>query len=538
MQRSDTKEIEARMERQIEPRVFWPALTVILTLCFSAMAWPEASAVVVNNARNWVGYNFGWLYLFSGIACFGLLGWLSLGQFATVKLGRPDDEPEFSTFTWIAMLFCGGIGSSLTYWALLEPIYYLQTPPFALETGSAPAYEWAAMYGNFHWGISAWAFWAVPAIVIGYSYYVRRQPRLTFSMASQSVLGRHATGPLGIAMDVAVMFGIIGGVGTSLGLGTPLIAAISAKILGIQQSVGLNLVILLIWTLIFGTSVYLGLERGIARLSNINTYLALLLVAFALVVGPTVFILNTFSNSMGLMMNNFFRMSLWTDPIAQDGFPQTWTVFYWAWWVAYAPMMGLFVARISRGRTFREIIFAMCFWGSVGCWAYFAVFGGYSLHLQVTGALDVSRLLTEVGPAETGATILASLPMSGVVLPTIVVVLFIFMATTIDSSAYILASVSTRELRADEEPARWNRVLWAVVLGLTAMMMLAIGGLEAIQASSIVMALPVLVSLFVLVWAFVKDLHEDYGEALAPPPLPVVEYEEGGRRLGDDSTQG
>ncbi len=133
--------------------------------------------------------------------------------------------------------------------------------------------------------------------------------------------------------------------------------------------------------------------------------------------------------------------------------------------------------------------------------------------------------------------ILASLPMSGIVLPTIVVVLFIFMATTIDSSAYILASVSTRELLADEEPARWNRVLWAVILGLTAMMMLAIGGLEAIQASSIVMALPVLLSLYVLVWAFVKDLLEDYGEALAPPPLPVVEYEEGGRRLGDDSTR-
>ena len=161
-----------------------------------------------------------------------------------------------------------------------------------------------------------------------------------------------------------------------------------------------------------------------------------------------------------------------------------------------------------------------------------------SLHLQITGALDVRQLLTTIGPAETGALILASLPMSSVVLPIIVVVLFIFMATTIDSSAYILASVSTRELYADEQPARWNRVLWAIILGLSAMMMLSIGGLEVIQASSVVMALPVLVSLYVLVWAFVKDLLEDYGEALAPPPLPAVEYKEGGRSLGDDPTQG
>ncbi len=524
------------MDRQIEHRVFWPALIVIVTICVSAMIDPAGVGAQVNQARDWVSDNFGWLYLFSGIACFGLLAWLVLGRFASVKLGGRDDKPEFSTFTWIAMLFCGGIGSSLTYWAMLEPIYYLQDRPFGVQSGSSLSYEWAAMYGNFHWGLSAWALWCVPAIVIGYSYHVRRQPRLTFSMASQTVLGRYTKGPLGVAMDVAVMFGIIGGVGTSLGLGTPLIAAISAEILGIEQGIGLNLVILFIWTLIFGTSVYLGLERGIARLSNINTYLALLLVAFVLLVGPTVFILDLFSNSMGLMLDNFFRMSMWTDPVAEEGFPQKWTVFYWAWWVAYAPMMGLFVARISRGRTFREVVFAMCFWGSVGCWAYFAVFGGYSLHLQKTGLLDVSHLLNEVGPAETGAQILASLPMSGLVLPSMVVVLFIFMATTLDSSAYILASVSTRELHANEEPARWNRVLWAGVLGLMAMMMLSIGGLEVIQASSIVMALPVLFALYILVWAFVKDLLEDYGEALAPPPLPVVEYEEGGRRRADDST--
>ena len=516
--------------KQIEPRVFWPALLVVLAVCIPSMIWPRESGEVVNEVRTWITSHFGWLYMIADLTALGILVWLATGRYAHVKLGGPRDEPEFSMFTWIAMLYCAGIGSSLVYWSIIEPIYYLQTPPFGLAGDRSRAAEWAAAYGPFHWGISAWALYCIPTIPIAYSYHVRKETKLTFSMASQSVLGRHADGLPGKAMDVAVMFGILGSLGTSLGVGTPMIAACVSKILDIPPSFMLNVSILIIWTILFGTSAYLGLQKGIARLSNINLCIALALAGFVLIVGPTAFIFNLFANSLSLALDNFFRMSLWTDPIAKEGFPQTWTVFYWAWWVAYAPMMGLFVARISKGRTIRQLVVAMCCWGTLGCWLYFAIFGGYTLDIELNGAQSMTTLLAERSPAEAIATILASLPLSSVVLPLVVLLLFIFLATSLDSSAYILASVSTKELHADEEPERWNRVLWAVMLGLMAVMMFAIGGLEVVQASSIVFAFPLLFALVVLVWAFLKNLREDYGAMLAPPIPPTVEYLEGGRR--------
>ena len=526
---------EASGKKSIEPLVFWPSLLAILSLCIPSMIWPQAGGEIVNAVRGWISSNFGWLYMVAALAAVGMLLWLATGRYAQVKLGGPDDEPEFSNLTWIAMLYCAGIGSNLVYWSIIEPIYYLQEPPFGLSSNSPMAAEWAAAYGPFHWGVSAWALYCVATVPIAYSYHVRKEKKLSFSMASQSVLGRHADGLPGKAMDVAVMLGIIGGVATSLGLGTPMIAACVGRIFDVPQSFVLNVIILVIWTILFGTSVFLGLQKGIARLSNINLYLALALAAFVLVVGPTSFILNLFTNSMSLGLDNFFRMSLWTDPIANQGFPQTWTIFYWAWWVAYAPMMGLFVARISKGRTIRQLIVAMCFWGVMGCWLFFAVFGGYAINIELVGAQSMTTLMAEQGPAEAIASVLASLPLSTLMLPLVVVLLMVFLATTLDSSAYALASVSTKELHGDEEPERWNRVLWAVVLGLMAVMMFAIGGLEVIQAASIVLAFPLLSALVVLMWAFLKNLKEDYGEALAPKLPQPVEYLEGGLRAPSGS---
>ena len=448
--------------KQIEPRVFWPSLIVVVAVSVPSMIWPETSGPAINSVRAWITVNFGWFYMVASLAALGFSVWLAAGRFAHVKLGGPEDEPEFSMLTWIAMLYCAGVGSSLIYWSIVEPIYYLQAPPFGLAAGSAPAAEWAAAYGPFHWGLTAWALYCVATVPIAYSYHVRKETKLSFSMASRSVLGRHAEGLPGKAMDVAVMFGIIGGVGTSLGLGTPMIAACIGKVLGIPQSFMLNVAILVVWTALFGTSVYLGLQKGIARLSDLNLYLALALAGFVLVIGPTVFILNLFTNSIGLMLDGFFRMSMWTDPVAAGGFPQTWTVFYWAWFVAYAPMMGLFVARISKGRTIRQLVTAMCLWGSLGCWICFAVFGGYTLDMELNGTQSITSLMAEQGPAEAIATVFATLPLSTIVLPSVIVLLFVFLATTLDSSAYILASVSTKELTGDEQPDRWNRVLWAV----------------------------------------------------------------------------
>ncbi|MDT4846089.1 L-carnitine/gamma-butyrobetaine antiporter [compost metagenome] len=225
-------------------------------------------------------------------------------------------------------------------------------------------------------------------------------------------------------------------------------------------------------------------------------------------------IINGWANSLGLMFNNFIHMSLWTDPIAKGSFPQDWTVFYWAWWIAYAPMMGLFVARISRGRTIKELILAELVWGSLGCWVFFAVWGGYSLNLQLSGALDVSAILIQQGIPAAVLAILKTIPFSGPIISAFVLLCFVFLATTLDSAAYVLASVTSYELNGYEEPQRWLRIVWALLLAVIGIGLIKVGGLKAVQTSTIVVALPLIPALGVLAWSLVRMIRTDFGDQL------------------------
>ena len=341
---------------------------------------------------------------------FGVLLWFAFGRYGRVRFGGPDAKPEFRTLSWVAMLFCAGIGTSLLYWATIEWVYYYQAPPFGVEPGSAAAAEWGATYGLFHWGPLAWALYCLPALPIGYAFHNRKIPYLRISQACRGVIGDHADGPLGKLIDVLFIFGLVGGTGTSLGLGTPILSESIASLLHIERTFGLDAFVIVVWTAIFGTTVYLGMEKGIKRLADANVYLGLVLCAFVLVFGPTVFILDSFTNSLGLLASNFLRMSLYTDPVGQSGFPQRWTVFYWAWWIAYAPFMGLFVARISRGRTIREVVGANLVWGSLGCWLFFALFGNTALHDQLSGSLPVIGIMNDVSPQAAIVAVVKALP--------------------------------------------------------------------------------------------------------------------------------
>jgi BCCT family betaine/carnitine transporter len=511
------------MERKvkIDPKVFWPALIVVLGLSLPLVINPELGAKMVNAGLSFVTGQFGWLFLLFGMFCFITLMWLAFGKYGHVKLGGPDDEPEFSYVSWVAMLFCAGIGIGIMLWSIIEPIYYLEGPPFGFEPHSQDAIEWAHMYGQFHWGFSAWAIYAIPTIPIAYSVYVRKEPFLRISAASKGVLGNLADGWLGKVIDAVVAFGIVGAVGTSLGLAVPLVSALFSEMFGVQDSFGLNLVILAIWTAIFGTSVYRGLSKGIKVLSDVNMYVAIAMALFILFAGPTVFILKMSVNSWGIMLDNFFRMSFWMDPIAEGGFPEGWTIFYWAWWIAYAPMMGLFVARISKGRTIRDVVIAECLWGTIGCWVFFCIFGAYSTYLDVQGILSISQILSESGSNAAIIAVVKTLPGSSIVLVVYTFLCFIFLATTLDSSAYTLASVCSKDLRGDEQPARWHRVFWALVLAVVAVGLLAVGGLSTVQTSTIVVALPLIPVLFILVLSSLRWLEEDYGHIVGKKVLAI-----------------
>lgn len=497
------------MNQRIDKTIFWPSLILVVFVTMLLVMFRETAAPVIEGIMAAINSNLDWAFEFLTIGLFIVILWLIFGRYGKVKLGGKDDHPEFSRFSWGGMLFTASMGTSIMFWSIVEPLYYYTGPPFGIEAGSLEAAEFAVSYGLFHWGISAWALYALPAVVIAYTLFVRKDASLKISSACRGVLGKHADGLLGKTIDVLVIWSLIGGLGTSLGLGVPMVAAVIGDIFGIEQSLGLSIMIIFIWTVIFSSSAYLGLYKGIRKLSDLNVFLALALAVFVIIVGPTIFILSYFTNSLGLMLDNFMRMTLYTDPIFESGFPQTWTVFYWAWFAATAPFIGLFVARISKGRSIRELLSHVLLWGTLGSWLYFGVFGGYGMNLELSGAVDLIGILTEQSEQDVIVAVLNSLPLAPIVLVFFAILGFIFLATSLDSATYVLASIATSNLKPDEEPARWHRLLWGIVLSAMAIGLTVVGGLQVIQTSSVFVSVPVLLMYILLTASLYKWLKQD-----------------------------
>lgn len=506
---------------KIDPFVFWSSLIVICIATLTLVIFRGSAEPVLNKMMTGITHNLDWTFQFLTFGLFIVLIWLVFSKYGKVRLGS--EPPEFSTFSWGAMLFCAGMGTSIMFWSMMEPMYYYMGPPFGIEPNSSAAAEWAVAYGMFHWGISAWALYALPTVTIAYSFFVKKNRSLKISTACRGALGKYADGPLGKIIDILVIWSLVGGLGTSLGLGVPMVSAVIGEVFGVQQSLTLSIIIIVIWTVIYSASAYMGLYKGIRKLSDWNVYLALALAVFVLIAGPTLFILSNFANSFGMMLQNFAMMSFSTDPINQGGFPQTWTVFYWAWFAATAPFIGLFVARISRGRTIRELIVHILLWGSIGSWIYFGIFGSYTLNLQLTGALDVISTLNENGGPAAIVSVLKSLPLDFIVLPFFAILGFIFLATSLDSATYILSAIATKELVGDQEPARWHRMLWGAVLAVLAISLLMIGGLEVIQTSSVIVSVPVILLYLLLTVSLVRWLKQDFPDALDEGTVKIQE---------------
>ncbi|KKB35481.1 BCCT family transporter [Bacillus thermotolerans] len=497
------------MNSKLDKTIFWPSILLVVIATFLLVIFRETAGPVLEGMLTGITYRLDWAFEFLTIGLFIILVWLMVGRYGRVKLGGIDDKPEFSRFSWGGMLFCASMGTSIMFWSIVEPLYYYTGPPFGIEGGSAEAAEYAVSYGLFHWGISAWALYALPAVVMAYSFYVRKDPSLKISAACRGVLGKHADGFIGKVIDILVIWSMIGGLGTSLGLGVPMVSTVIGDILNIEPTLTLNLIIIVIWTFIFSASAYMGLYKGIRKLSDWNVYMALGLAVFVIIVGPTLFILSYFTNSLGLMIDNFARMSLYTDPINQSGFPQAWTVFYWAWFAATAPFIGIFVARISKGGSIRELVFNVLMWGTLGSWLYFGVFGGYAMNLELTGEVPLVDILTGESEQAVIVAVLNSLPMPLLVSIFFVILGFIFLATSLDSASYVIASVATKELHGNAEPARWHRLLWGIVLSALAISLTLAGGLNVVQTSSVLVSVPILIMYVLLAASLIKWLQVD-----------------------------
>ncbi|MCP3029045.1 BCCT family transporter [Halobacillus sp. A5] len=492
---------------------FIGALILLFGVTVPLILFPEGGKEIVNQANEFVSGNFGVMYMIMGLLIFAFLIFVAFSKNGQVKLGDEGEEPEFNTFSWAAMLFAAGIGSSILYWAVIEWAYYYEGPPFGVEGGSQEAIEWSTAYGIFHWGPIAWAIYTLPALPIAYFYYVRKKPVLKVSEAVRPVLGRRVDGPLGTLIDVLFMFGLMGGAGTTLALGTPMIAEGVSDLTGLEVTLTLQAFIMIICTTIFAISAYSGLRRGIKVLSDINLWLSIFLLAFIFFVGPTRFISETTFNSLGIIMDNFFKMATWMEPFANLGdyeetlFPESWTVFYWAWWLVYAPFVGLFVARISRGRTIRQMVLGTMIYGTLGCVLFFGIMGNFGLYMQVTGQFDVIGFLDSNGAPATIIEIINQLPLAKFIVLIFTVLAIIFLATTFDSSSYILAAVVQKKVEG--EPLRWNRLFWAFALCIMPMTLMFLGGLETLQTASIVGGFPLIFIMFLLAWSFMKASNTD-----------------------------
>jgi transporter, betaine/carnitine/choline family len=510
----------------IDKKVLIISWIALLALSLPIILFPEASGAVVGTLNGWVLDYLGAPYMWFGIFCLIFCIYIIVSRYGKVHLGDKGEKPEFKTFSWAAMLFCCGVGAGVLYWGFIEWGYYFQAPPLGLEYGTWQAGEMAPAYGFFHWGPTAWAIYAVSACTFGYIMFVRKSNVLKCSEGCRGLLGKKVDGPLGKVIDVFFIFGIVGAVATSLGLANPLVTACICTLFGIEATPMLQIIILLIIVAMFGLSAYSGLNKGIKFLSDSGVWLALLLIAFVFVVGDTKFIYDTTTTAIGLMAQNFIRMSTWLDSIGLSGFPQSWTVFYWAWWAGYAPFLGMFIARISKGRTVKSMVAGSLLFGSAGCILFFGVLGNYGLDLQLSGAFDVVNSLSEIGPANTIVEILLTLPFGKIAVILVALLCFVFAANSYDSASYIIAANS--QIRVENgESVPILRLIWAFGLSLIPIGFIILDApLATLQTATLVLSIPIAFIIVIIGISYLKMVKEDILSGVLDQPLVVRNFSE------------
>lgn len=492
----------------------WPAfilsIAIVLVVSIPIIFWPDQATAVINAANVFVLKYFGGYYMVYGLAAVAFIVFIAFSKVGSILLGGPEAKPEYNLLTWIAMNVCAGTGSGIVLWGATEWIYYYTAPPLGVEFGSDLAGELSVAYGMFHWGLIGNAIYVIGAAAVAYLIFVRKQNVLRLNDACSSVLGKQTHGALGTLVNVSFVFGLIGASATTLGTSTPMVGACLSYVFGIEYGFGIQLVSLIIVTALFATSVALGMKEGIARLSNINIVLAFIVLAWTLLCGNTMFIIDEAITASGLIVTNFFRMSTWLDPIGMSNFGQDWTCFYWAFYIAFAPFMAVFLARISYGRTVRSMLVIGCIGAAITGGLHQTILGGHGLFLQTSGQLDVIGSLAANGQGPTVVNVLATLPGGKITILTLALLCIIFLATQFDSAAYVLGAATQKNLDENGDPHRWLRLLWAFMLFLVPLGFLLIGApLGPLKTMVIVLALPMSFVLIITVVSFLKMVYED-----------------------------
>lgn len=485
------------------------SIIAVLTAAFSLILVPEESLAAINVMFGFVSKVFGtpllWFSLAATILCF----YIALTKYGKIRLG--EGKPAFSLFSYIGMMICAGLASASVYFSFVEWIYFYTGPALGIEPMSAEAAEWAPAYSFTYWGLMSWPPFVLGAIPIALSYYKRNNIALRFSVVCEDLFTLEKNSLIGRIIDVLFIITTLGGLSVTLGLGVPLISSILSFVFGTPDNFASQIVIVLIISIIFSLSSYVGLEKGMKKISDANIYLAIIFVLAILVAGPTFFILKYITNGFGLAAQNYLRILLWTDPVNNSGFSEAWVIFYICFAVAYVPLMSLFITKISKGRTLKEMVLSTVLGGTFGCVLLFGINGGLGMHAQVSGAKDIAGVFANSGAGESVLAILSMLPIP---LKPMAIVLFImllfFLATSLDSASFSLASTATKLMNKDENPSPIHRLFWCVLLALIPLgLMFAGAPLSAIQTVSIVTAIPFAVVIIVFIFKSFKWMKEE-----------------------------
>ena len=480
-------------------------LAIVVALCIVFFFAPEQSNAVLSRIRFFFGDTFGTYYLVIGLGIFLLSLYIAGSKYSNIVLGEANEKPKYSFFAWGSMMFTCGLAADILFYSFSEWVLYA-TDPHIAEMGSVQ--DWAGVYPLFHWSFIPWAFYLVLAVAFGFMLHVRKRSRQKYSEACRPILGRHTDGWAGRIIDLLAVFALLAGTATTFSVATPLMTAIIGELFHVTLSrTTINIVILLITCAVYTYSLLHGF-KGISVLANICIYMFFGLIAFVLAFGGEMrYIVETGLSSLGRMVQNFIELSTFTDPLRTSSFPQTWTIYYWAYWMVWCVAAPFFIGSISRGRTVRQTILGGYVFGVGSTLTSFIVLGNYSMGQQMTGKADFIALYNETGDLYGMiVNILKTLPCAPLVMAVVLVTMIAFYATSFDSIALTASCYSYHTLKDGAQPHKGIQLLWCILLILLPIALLfAESSMNNLQSVSIVAAFPIGAVIVLIVASFLKD---------------------------------
>jgi len=488
----------------IHPPVFWPAAFLVLIFIGITLGVGSPMKNVFSAIQNTISNNFGWFFVICVNLYLIFMLYLAFSKYGNIRLGGKNAIPEFSRISWFAMLFSAGMGIGILFWSVAEPVYHFTAPPFGQATG-AEAAQLAMKTTFLHWGLHPWGIYALVGMALAFFSFNRNLP-LAIRSVFYPVLGDRVYGFWGDTIDVIAVMATLFGLATSLGFGVRQVNSGLSHLFGIPDTIQIQVLLIAIITFAATLSVVSGLDHGVKRLSELNLNLGAILLAFLLLVGPTVFILDSFVQNIGAYLGDFFTTSLWTESYQQTNWQNSWTVFYWAWWISWSPFVGMFIARISKGRTIREFVLSVLIIPTLLTFLWITAFGGSALFIEINEMAQLALPIKD-NVAISIYKLLEQFPVAAASNFAAMILVISFFVTSSDSGSLVVdAFTSGGKLNSPVG----QRVFWATMEGAIAAVLLVGGGLQALQTAAITTGLPFAALLLFMGWSLHKGLEKEH----------------------------